>query len=267
MTVRIPKTDPKAPVLIVDIGNSTISIATWHEDQVKTPLAAPTDDGAGFERVFDAHCRDCPEGKPAAIVIASVVPEVLERVRALATGKLDRSPLVVGEKIPLPIDVEIEHLSTVGMDRICSAAAAYDQLQTGCVVVDFGSAVTVDLISDEGALVGGAILPGPRMQLRTLHEYTASLPEVEPGFPESVYGRNTTEAMQTGVCRGVVGAVRNLVEGYATALYKWPQVVATGGDLEMMAPQCDFLDTLVPHLVLRGIGVAYSRHLAGVLGA
>jgi type III pantothenate kinase len=266
MAVKIPKVDPRAPAIVIDIGNSTVTVATWHNEQVKTPLSVPMDDMSKFGEVLEAHCRDCPTGRPAACVIGSVVPAALERIRAFVGDKLNKDPLVVGEKVALPIDVECEQPETVGIDRICSAGAAYDRLQTACIVVDFGSAVTVDLISDDGALIGGAIFPGPRMQLRALHEYTAGLPAVEPAFPESVYGRNTVEAMQTGVCRGVAGAVRNLVEGYATALNRWPQVLATGGDLELMMPHCDFLDTPVQHLVLRGIGVAYTRHIAQAMG-
>jgi type III pantothenate kinase len=99
------------------------------------------------------------------------------------------------------------------------------------------------------------------MQLRALHEFTALLPRVEPAFPELPYGRNTSEAMQIGVCRGVAGAVRGLVEGYATSLNRWPQLIATGGDVEFMAPYCDYIDTCVSRLTLRGLGLAYSRHL------
>ena len=75
------------------------------------------------------------------------------------------------------------------------------------------------------------------------------------------YGRDTTEAMQTGVCRGIVGAVRELIEGYATATNRWPQVVATGGGLELITPALNFVDTMVQHLSLRGIGLAYRKHL------
>ena len=89
---------------------------------------------------------------------------------------------------------------------------------------------------------------------RALHEFTAVLPAVEPGFPDLPYGRNTSEAIQTGVCRGLAGAVRNLVEGYSTHLNRWPQVIATGGDAAFMAPHCDFLDKLVADLTLRGVG-------------
>ena len=94
-------------------------------------------------------------------------------------------------------------------------------------------------------------MPGLKMQLCALNEHTAVLPEVEPAMPELPYGRNTIEAMQAGVCRGLIGAVRALVEGYAASLNRWPQVIATGGDLKLIAPHCDFLDTLVELLERR----------------
>jgi len=124
--------------------------------------------------------------------------------------------------------------------------------------------VTVDLVSDEGSLLGGAILPGVRVQLAALHEHTALLPIVEPAFPQDPIGRGTVEAMQNGVCRGLAGAVRGLVEAYATALNHWPQTVATGGDAVFMAPHCDFLDNVVADLCLRGVGLAYTKHLAAM---
>jgi len=85
---------------------------------------------------------------------------------------------------------------------------------------------------------------------------------VNPGFPELPYGRNTIEAIQNGVCRGLAGAVRGLVEAYARHLNRWPHVVASGGDVAFLAPHCDFLDTVVSDLTLRGVGLAYDKHLA-----
>ena len=229
---------------------------------MKTPLFAATDDQAAFEKAYAAHAEAAPKGRPAATVVGSVVPEALERIKAHVFAQQDKETLVVGETLPLPIDVGVTDSRAIGVDRVCAAAAAFEKLQTGCTIVDFGTAVTVDLVDDDGTLLGGAILPGVAMQLRALHEYTAALPEVEPGIPELPFGRDTTEAMQNGVCRGVAGAVRGLVEGFAAHLNHWPQVVATGGDVTLLAPQCDFLDAMVRDLALRGIGLAYTKHLA-----
>lgn len=261
MIYRVPEYDPDAPTVVIDIGNTTTDIATWHREQLKTPLSVPTGDATAFRKAFAAHISALKVNRVGAVVIGSVVPKVLERIRTYVEKRQNQTALVVGDGIPLPIDIAVTDATAIGVDRVCAAAAAYDKLQTECTVVDFGSAVTVDLIDNEGTLRGGAILPGLKMQLSALNEHTAALPEVEPAMPELPYGRNTIEAMQAGVCRGLTGAVRALVEGYAASLNRWPQVIATGGDLKLIAPHCDFLDTQVEHLTLRGIGLAYTKHI------
>lgn len=254
--------DPGAPVIVMDVGNTTISIATWQADRLKTPLSVSTDDDAAIDKALTAHLQAAPKGKLAAAVIGSVVPEVLPRLRGWLSDALGQDALVVGDTIPLPMEIGVDDPRAIGVDRVCASAAAFNRVKSGCIVVDFGTAVTIDLIDDEGILLGGAILPGLASQFHVLHERTAQLPVVDPACPPFSYGRNTIEAIQTGVCRGLAGAVRWIVEGYATALNRWPQVLATGGDLAFMAPQCDFIDTQVPHLTLHGIGLAYTAHLA-----
>ncbi len=261
MIQRVPPFDPNAPILVIDIGNTNTTVGSWHLENLKTPISLPTDDLTALDRAYQAHASAMPKGRPAAMVIGSVVPEALKRVRDFCRDRLDKEALVIGEQVPLPIDVAVTEPKALGVDRACAAAAAFDTLQTGCTIVDFGTAITVDYVDDDGVFRGGAILPGLRLQLRALHEYTAQLPLVEPSVPELPYGRNTREAIQSGVCRGIAGAVRWLVESYATSLKHWPQVVATGGDLRFLAPHCDFLDSLVDHLVLRGVGLAYAKYV------
>lgn len=252
-----------APAILVDIGNTSVNIATWHEDQLKSMLSVPTDDTVRVEEAFVAHSDAAQDGVTPATVIASVVPTALESVRKMINDKFDREPLVIGDSIPLPMDVGVTDKNELGIDRVCAAFAAYDKVGAACTVVDFGTAVTVDLVDDDGTFLGGSIFPGLRSQLRALSEHTAVLPpNVEPIPPESPFGKNTVEAMQTGVCRGIAGAVRSLVEGYAASIHRWPQVIATGGDLEVMTPLCDFIDAAVSQLTLRGIGRAYTVYLA-----
>ena len=261
MITRASESGLDAPIIVIDIGNTSTGIATSTAGQLKTPMSVATGDPAAFEKAFGKDASALPKGKPAAVVVSSVVPDMLAHVRTYVDETLDRRVLVIGDTIPFPIDVSVMDRKAVGVDRVCAASAAFEQFGTGCTVVDFGSAVTVDVVDDDGTFQGGAILPGLAMQLRALHEYTVRLPEVTRGFPELPYGRNTTEAMQTGVCRGLVGAVRALVEAYATALNRWPKVVATGGDAAFLAPHCDFLDSVVEHLTLQGVALAYVKHL------
>jgi len=260
--IRIPSVDRDAPILVIGVGNTNTHVATWSEARLKTPLSARTDDPAAIEEILDAHLEAMTKGHPAAAVMGSVVPAAADRIAQFIEKRLDKRTLRIGDSVPLPIDLTITEKKQVGVDRVCAAAAAYEKIQSACAVIDFGTATTVDLVNDDGEFLGGAILPGVHLQLRALADHTALLPDVQPGFPELPYGRNTTEAMQTGVCRGMAGAVRNIVEGYATSLNHWPQVVATGGDVELLSEHCDFLDILVKDLTLHGIALAYTKHLA-----
>ncbi|MEK7710993.1 MAG: type III pantothenate kinase [Planctomycetota bacterium] len=259
--IKLPDYDPEAPIIVVDIGNTTTKVATWVGSHLKTVLSSETGDLSAFKEVFKAHWDAAPKKRPAATVVGSVVPEALTRIRNYVGELQEREPLVVGTTVPLPMDIAVTDAKAIGVDRVCEAAAAYDRMQTGCTVVSFGTAVTIDLVDDDGTLLGGAILPGIALQIRALHEFTAALPEAKPGFPELPFGRNTIEAIQTGVCRGLVGAIREIVEGYASHLNRWPQVVATGGGAAFMTPHCDFIDTWTADLALRGIALAYEKHL------
>jgi type III pantothenate kinase len=160
------------------------------------------------------------------------------------------------------MSLAVEHPERVGIDRVCSAAAAYDVIGRACVAASFGTAITIDCVNDEGVFMGGAILPGVALQARSLHEGTAALPLVKIEATHTVYGASTEEAITNGVLLGIVGALREIVERYATDLHAWPQLVATGGNAELIAGECDFVDNVVPDLCLRGIALAYRRHFA-----
>lgn len=259
--IQNPAFDPKAPFIVIGIGNTNIRVATCREDDLSSVLAVATGDADGFAKALDAHLASSTNPGACVLVIGSVVPDALERVNAHIFRTLDRHALVVGDSVPLPLDVVVEDPRKVGVDRVCGAAAAYDRIQAACVVIDFGTAVTVDLVDDEGVFLGGAILPGVQTQLSALAQQAAALPSVTAAVPDQPIGRNTEQAIQTGVCRGVIGAARALVEAYATELTRWPQVVATGGDLPVLLPHCDFIDTPVTDLTLRGIALAYQKHL------
>ena len=97
----------------------------------------------------------------------------MNEVQEILARRTEKAALVVGDNLPLPIDLAVDDEQAIGVDRVCAAAAAYDELGSACTIIDFGTAVTVDLVDEEGTLLGGAILPGLRAQFRSLHEYTA----------------------------------------------------------------------------------------------
>jgi type III pantothenate kinase len=166
----------------------------------------------------------------------------------------------VGQEVDLPIEVRTENPKQTGVDRVLNVAAAYEQLGKACVVVDAGTAVTVDFCNDAGEFLGGAIAPGAELMLSALHERMARLPEVKFETPEGAFGRDTVEAMRHGVYHGIRGLVREVVENYATSLNNWPELIATGGDAEKLFEGWELVHAISPDLTLYGIALAYANH-------
>ncbi len=200
---------------------------------------------------------------PAAAVLASVNDAIADQIDSLLKDQLSTDVYRIGTDLPAPIGRELDPETITGVDRLLNAAAAYDTVQQACVVVDVGTAVTVDFVDGEGTFHGGAIAPGARMQLRALHEYTSNLPDLEFVAPKKeAFGKSTAEAMYQGVFHGIRGLVWRLVEQYAERYGAFPLVIATGGDAEVLFRNDELVDRIVPDLTLLGIAVAARHALA-----
>jgi type III pantothenate kinase len=194
------------------------------------------------------------------VVASSVNAPLLARVEQMVGEVLDQNVLLVGRDVPLSMKLAVENPETLGSDRVLSAQAAYAVVGNAVVVASFGTATTIDLVNEHGIFLGGAILPGLATAAASLHEHTAALPEAPLQVPEGDYGTSTIGAIQHGIYYGAIGALREIVERYATQLGRWPQLVVTGGFGRLIAQHCDFLDSLVPDLCLNGLFLAYRHH-------
>ncbi len=256
--------DPRAnaSLLILEIGNSHVSVATSVAQEIRTYESFRHDQmDAAVEHAKQTWAA-LPEDRIRAIAAGSVVPDVLTRLRTTITDALQSPVLVVGDDLHRPLSSAIESPESVGIDRVCAAAAAYDQIQAACVIASFGTAITVDCVNGEGAFLGGAIMPGIDMQAKALHAGTAVLPEVAVEETGGIYGENTEQAIRNGILFGVVGSLREITERYASDLMVWPRLVVTGGNGELVKRHCDFVDALVPDLCVRGIALAYRKHFS-----
>lgn len=191
----------------------------------------------------------------AVVLLSSVKPALNEAVAQMVTDTLMQSPRWVERDVPIPIGRRLDREAMVGEDRLLNAAAAYDVMQQACVVVDAGTAITIDLIDGEGTFHGGAIAPGAQLMLDALNQRTAQLPEVAFDKPEECVGHNTIEAMRVGAFYGMRGMLRELLDQYAEVLGTYPAVVATGGDGGQIFKEFDLVDRFVPNLTLNGLAV------------
>jgi len=249
---------PVDALLAIDIGNTRLGLGVWDGDGVHDTRRIAMDQPDAWRTALEeTWTRAVPTRR--AVVLGSVNPRQTARVQALAEEISGASVLRVRDDLPLPMPVEVDSLREVGVDRICCAAAAYERIQDACAVASFGTAITIDCVSAQGHFLGGAILPGFQMSCDALHAGTAQLPRVMARQPGNVFARNTHDAIVNGVSYGVVGALREIVERFATELHRWPQLVITGGNAPLVAELAEFVDAVVPDLCLMGIALAYRK--------
>lgn len=256
----MPSTDLK--LVAVNVGNTNTTLGVFASvARGSAPVHTERLATGEPEVVADALVRlareHLGESSQSAIVVASVNEGASEAVIGLAEPRTAERVYRIGRDLPVPIGRALPPESLVGADRLLSALAAWDMLGQACIVVDTGTAITVDFVDGEGVFQGGAIAPGLAMSLRALHEQTAALPSVEPGPPDGdAFGKTSAQAMLHGVYYGARGLVRLLAERYAEAYEAYPPVVACGGDAEMLFGDDELVDRVVPDLTMRGIAAA-----------
>ncbi|NOX59478.1 MAG: type III pantothenate kinase [Planctomycetes bacterium] len=253
-------------MVVIDVGNTSTAIARWIDGDIEDVQRAQTHDHAAVIQSLDRVRETCENQQRQALIIASVVPNATENLCDHIEGELDLRPFVVGQNTPLPVDVEVEDPAQIGVDRACTAAAAFEHTGHACTVIDVGSAITIDVIDDEGVFKGGTIMPGLHLQAKALADHTAQLPLIEDFPPKSVIGKSTDEAIRGGIFFGACGAIRGVVEEIASVENRWPQVVLTGGGSEALKDHLDFVDSWVPDLCLIGVGIAYIKRAMEMRG-
>lgn len=248
-------------ILAIAVGNSRTRFGLFQGADLHHPKSLPNTDLVALADAIGAV------ETPDAIVLATVnPPKADELAAAIGAGPLGQVQLSrLGQDMPIEITHTLSDDSTVGQDRLLNALGAHGRAQQACIVIDAGTAVTVDFIDGEGTFHGGAIAPGLQMMLDALNERTASLPKVvfeRPLKDTEPYGHDTPSAMILGVTSAVRGLVQHLIERYATAYEAYPQVVATGGDAAILFEHDPFVEHLVPDLQLMGIHQVCMKALA-----
>lgn len=243
-------------LIAVAVGNTRTRWGLLHGRELEESAAASNDNPA---EIIAGVLRIAEGIHEAPIVIASVNAGVSESLAARLEDAGGGRVLHIGRDVAIPLKHDLDDATTLGQDRALCALAAYKRAEQACVVVDAGTAVTVDFVDGEGVFQGGVIAPGLGMMLRALHEHTAALPSLKFEAPDPArgpFGKDTRHAMLLGVRNAVRGLVRDSIEQFAERFGAYPQIIATGGDAAALFSEDDVVEHIVPDLQLLGIAEA-----------
>jgi len=246
-------------LLAVDVGNSDIVLGLFEGEALvrRWRLSTEADRTADEYAVLVRSLLDAGRVSPAAIeavAIASVVPPLLPVWRAVATDAFGRPPFIFGEGGDVGIEVRVDMAPTeVGADILCNAIAARALCGAPVIVVDFGTATTVNAVDGDGAYAGSAIAPGLGTSADALFAKAARLPRVALARPARAIGTTTASALQSGLVLGAAGQVDALVGRMRDELGARAPVVATGALADLVASASETIDRVEPWLTLHGL--------------
>ncbi|MBA0053084.1 type III pantothenate kinase [Streptomyces sp. AJS327] len=262
-------------LLTIDVGNTQTVLGLFDGQEVVEHWRISTDPRRtadelavllqglmGMHPLLGEELGDSVEG----IAICSTVPSVLHELREVTRRYYGDIPAVLVEPgVKTGVPILVDNPKEVGADRIINALGAIELYGGPCVVVDFGTATTFDAVSARGEYVGGVIAPGIEISVDALGMRGAQLRKIELARPRSVIGKNTVEAMQSGILYGFAGQVDGVVNRMATELADDPDdvtVIATGGLAPMVLGEAMTIDEHEPWITLIGLRLVYERNVA-----
>lgn len=255
-------------LLAVDTGNTNTVFAVFDDEGVirgewraATNVNRTADEmGVYLDQVLRIDGLD--RGMITAGIVASVVPATVFNLRTMFRKYFGCQALVVGAPdVRTGVAVLLDRPEEVGADRIVNAVGAFEQYGGPCIIVDFGTATTLDVIDARGNYLGGVICPGVNLSIAALHQAAAQLPRVAIGRPDRVIGKTTVQAMRSGIYWGYLGMIEALIERIRRELMADIPVVATGGLAPLFGECSAMLSMNDPDLTLKGLYAVYRRNV------
>lgn len=251
-------------LLAIDVGNTNIVIGVFDGKRLVESWRLSTDrtKTADEYRLLMSqllHQSDIEVGQIDGIIISCVVPPVLPLLREMCTRQFGQEPVLVGTDLDVGVRILYDNPRELGADRIANAVGGYAEYGGPLIVVDFGTSTNFDVVSSDGAYLGGAIAPGVGISSEALSQRTALLPRIDVRIPPHAIGKNTMSSMQSGFYFGFLGQMEEIVRRIKRELPQEPTVVATGGLARLMAEKSELVDVIDPDLTLKGLQIILER--------
>ena len=249
-------------ILTIDIGNSTITLGGVEDSEICFECRINTD----RVKTSDTYCIDLKTlfeiygvelGTIEGVIIASVVPQVLNSVRTAIRKLLGTEPLVVGPGLKTGLNIKLENPGQMGADLVAAGVAALREHKPPLVIIDMGTATTMSVLDPEGAHLGGCVCPGLRISLEALTGRTSLLPGIQLDSPRQAIGRNTADAMRSGVMYGTAAMLDGMIDRFREETGWDFTVVATGGLAKRVVPLCRHRIVYDRHLIIKGLAALY----------
>ena len=254
-------------VLVVDVGNTNITCGVYEKDALKTTFRITTkiprtSDEYGVLLKDMLKNNEISTDEIEGVIIASVVPNVMHALVGAINRYVGKNPLIVGPGIKTGIMITSDNPKEIGPDRIVDAVAAYVKYGGPILVLDFGTATTYDLVTEDGKFPVGITAPGIRISAKALWEDTAKLPEIEIKKPKSILATETISSMQAGLVYGQIGQTEYIIKKVKEETgYENLKVVATGGLGRIIANETDTIDVYDSFLTLDGLKIIYDKNV------
>lgn len=252
-------------LLAIDIGNTNLVIGCIENDDILFKARIATDktrtsDQYGVEiknmiEAYGVHVSDIDD-----CIISSVVPPVFNSVRTGVMKVIGKQPMVVGPGLKTGLNIHVDVPSQVGSDRIVIAVAALAEYDAPLILMDLGTATTIEVVEPENKYLGGVIFPGVKISLDALTSRASQLPGISLDKPKNVIGKNTVDCMRSGMMYGTAAMIDGLIDRIEEELGHKSTLIATGGMAQFIAPLCNHKIILEKDLLLKGLNIVYKKN-------
>ena len=252
-------------ILAIDMGNTNIVIGgiddrrTYFLERITTNrFKTDLEYAINVKNILEIYGVSTADIEGA--IISSVVPPLNATLISAVEKICGKTPMLVGSGMKTGINIIMDNPKSVGADRIVNAVAAVQEHKPPLIIIDMGTATTLCAIDQNGAYVGGAILPGLRVSLDALSAKSAQLPAISLDIPHHVIGKNTIDSMRSGIMYGNAAMLDGLIDRMSEELGGKPTVLATGGLSQFVAPLCRHKIICDDTLLLKGLLILYEKN-------